>query len=249
MNGQPLQSLDINAARIFAEAVPMIEAVPQWHADKVFPCTLVDKTEVQVATYHAKVAGAHWCARITPTETWTPQQRTELWQNLDRYLVGEFDPVRNLHTHHEQKYIEDLEHLSVQPLPPQEAPAGYDAFAYTTQVVYRLQFPLSKRVFNEVVIVYRSHGGAGPKRAYIVTFPIAPRLFVGGEEANRTHVVATYSSVEEVVYDPATTALRWTMATTASPNGFVPNFVANMGMNPAVAKDVPSFMNWLKQQS
>ena len=103
---------------------------------------------------------------------------------------------------------------------------------------YKFQFPLKKRVFHVLVHIVKAKD---LKEAFVITLALDQSLF-----ENKAHgfVLARYTSIEKIAFDEETNQLVWSMATCSSPGGYIPDIVTKMGLPPAVAKDVPHFLNW-----
>jgi hypothetical protein len=65
---------------------------------------------------------------------------------------------------------------------------------------------------------------------------------------DKSLVVASYTSIERVRVLPSNGEIEWIMATASNAKGVVPQFVQNMAVPGAIAKDVEFFLSWIPSQ-
>lgn len=246
----PLANLSIDPQLVLDEAISIIDQVPKWSQGKTFSYTLKteQKSKLQVSTFSKKLyENIHWSARSTTFgSTFNEDQILNFKRYFEKYLLGSFDLESLLsHTHYEKEYIHSIEDIKVEPVSFQnefKLPEGFEFFAYTTQAIYKLQFPLKRRNFFELVLIYKSSD-----LFYVISLPIEPKLFKQPNYSDSYAILAKYVSIEKVEYG-SDSKIQWTMCTCSSPGGNIPDFLANMSISKVISEDVPSFLDWAAKQ-
>ncbi|CAH2350011.1 hypothetical protein CLIB1423_01S00408 [[Candida] railenensis] len=249
-DSSPLSDLEVDPQLVLKDAISVIDSVPSWSPGSTYSYKLKNKQKsaIDVATFSTKLYGnVHWSARNTNLgKTFSADQLQNFKSYFDKYLIGSFDlESASTHTHYEKEYIHEIESIRVEPVSlgtEYIVPKGFECFAYTIQAIYKLQFPLKRRNFFELVLVYKSD-----TVSYVVSIPIQPKLFKEPNYSDSYAILAKYTSIEKVEYN-SDSSIKWTMCTCSSPGGNIPDFVANLSMNKVISRDVPSFLDWAASQ-
>ncbi|KAH9997319.1 hypothetical protein BJV77DRAFT_80773 [Russula vinacea] len=172
-----------------------------------------------VQTYHSPKAphdGAPWHCRVSEH---APAQVTfdELWSKLG-----------SNHSEHEKEYIEAVKKATLvkKISPTQEIWTMYYEFS---------SFGISPRVFTVLQIV---HYESSSPRTGLTSDPELAKLEEKG-------VKGRYVSVESIKELPSGNT-EWRMATSSSPGGRIPTFVAESSMASSISADVPHFLRWFQ---
>lgn len=249
-----LDSFDIDPVNLIKEAVNLVDLVSSWDAKKTYSFKLDGaefRSPLKVQTFNKNISTSYWSARTTSFngKSFTDSQREDIWQYFSKYLIGEGAS----HTVFEQEYIHELESFKEEEVarnPSREVSDFYSFHSYAIEAIYKLQFPLKKRVFYELVLIYKNNTDENEEaKGYVVSIPIEPKLFNNKSSNLTSYVLARYASVEKVVYNKQKGTLNWTMCTRSSPGGNIPDFIANMSINGVISKDVPSFLNWAAKKN
>lgn len=194
--------------------------------------------DVEVQTYHKKGLNSdRWSARSSNLSELDNASKKKYYLNIRKFIVGSMSDLEQTHTHYEKKYIHELVHFSLKPisLAPNK---NFKSFSYLAKLEYKFPFPLKRRVFYELIHICQSHDES---ESYIISLAVDPKRF---EDDTNNMVHGTYTSIEKICYNDSTSNLEWIMCTCSSPGGFIPNWLTKISMNAAIAKDVPSFLNW-----
>lgn len=241
MNSIPLISVtDLNSEELSNQANSIINSIDKsWKEDKKYSYKLNKlNCDVNVHTYHNdELNNDYWCARVSTLREIDIKNKKEYYSKLEKYIVGSMVNLEKTHTEYEKQYIHELVDYSLKPikLSPNR---DFDTFTYLARLEYKLPFPLKRRVFYELIHVCKSHEKS---LSYIISLAIEPDCFQF--EDSKT-VNARYTSVEMISYDNSTDNLQWKMATCSNPGGSIPGWLCKLSINAAIAKDVPSFLNW-----
>ena len=249
-NSSPLSDLKVDPQSVLKDAVSIVDLVLSWSPGRTYSYKLKnkDKSAIEVATFSTKLyENVHWSARNTNLgKAFSADQLQKFKSYFDKYLIGSSDLKSSLtHTHYEKEYIHEIESVRVESVSLSEeynVPEGFEYFAYTIQAIYKLQFPLKRRNFFELVLIYKSD-----TVSYVVSIPINPQLFKEPNYADSYAILAKYTSIEKVEYNPDS-SIKWTMCTCSSPGGNIPDFIANLSINKVISQDVPSFLDWAASQ-
>lgn len=236
MNSTPLKDISqLDSQKLLKESKHIIESVTQWNKSKHFTYSLKTGKEVGVQTYTSTINDDYWCARDSSLEE-LGDERASVYQDLLKYIVGSPVEEKKTHTKYETKYVEEIYDYKLETV--EMANSANNSITYKGQMFYKFQFPLQKRVFHELLHIVKVDDDS---EAYVITLALDPSLF---KESATSFVPARYTSIEKISYDVSTKRLIWTMATCSSAGGYVPNWMVKLGLPPAVAKDVPHFLNW-----
>lgn len=116
---------------------------------------------------------------------------------------------------------------------------------FLQSLYYEFPPPVSPRVFTELQIMREPFGEAGSREAYIISLPIDLSDEKDLASKEQKGVRARYVSVEYIKGLPDGNT-EWSMATSSSIGGLMPNIIVEMSMASSIAKDVPHFVDWLK---
>ena len=242
MNSTPLKSLDgVTPTQLLENAAQIVTLIKGWTEGGVYKYDVPqskEKVKVHVRTKD-HLNSDFWVARINTFEELTLEARKTLWEHLYKYSIGSTLDLQDSHTVHEQHYIEELYDFNVSPYSLGESPQGFESFAYLVETFYKLQWPLKRRRFSNLVLILKS---IDQKDAYVISIAIDPSL-VPDSSADASLIDAQYTSVERLEYDG--TNLTWIMTTCSDAKGNVPQWLARSSINSVVAKDVPHFLNWV----
>ncbi|KIK59604.1 hypothetical protein GYMLUDRAFT_44567 [Collybiopsis luxurians FD-317 M1] len=109
---------------------------------------------------------------------------------------------------------------------------------------YKFPPPVSPRVFTELQITQLSE--ASPRTGTIVSIPIDLSSPEDAELAKKEEkgVKGRYVSIERIV-ELEDGSTEWRMATSSTPGGSIPSWLAESTMASKISEDVPHFMKWL----
>lgn len=115
------------------------------------------------------------------------------------------------------------------------------------EMVHRLPSPLKDRVFPVLVVSAQT----GESSFIVVQIPISAsdlqQLPTSVHCKNRGMVVGVYTSVE-YVYRQDNGFTEWIMATSSDAGGNIPLWLQEKAIPSAIAKDVPLFLQWVKDR-
>lgn len=239
MNSDPISEVEFDSPSLIHEAKLIIDSVAdgKWQQGKIFK-TLVDIGDgdgghsVDVSTYTTTLNNKSWFSR---SATLNKEVLEKKRKGFEQCLIGSFDLDKN-HSYHEKQYIHELYDYEVKPV--EVAKSGDNGFSYLLKAYYRFPFPIKRRVFYELVHIVKSDD-----YDMIVSVAIQPQ-FYGDNLGGNGFVVGNYNSVEIIYHGEE---LKWTMCTTSDPRGLIPNWLTKMSTPNAIAKDVPSFLNYLNR--
>ncbi|TFK55064.1 hypothetical protein OE88DRAFT_1732340 [Heliocybe sulcata] len=114
-----------------------------------------------------------------------------------------------------------------------------------TQAIWSMYYnfppPISPRVFTVVQIVHLNT--ASPRTGLVISLPID----LGGDpellQLQEKGVMGRYVSVERIL-ELDDGKVEWRMATSSTPGGRIPQFVAEKSMAGKISEDVPHFLHW-----
>lgn len=239
MNSSPRISLAGEmGAGLIDGAERVMRAVGAWKKGRVYSFAVPQcREKIATATYSDQFEGDYWVARQTEFRELDPSTRRAVFDLLMRYSAGKAD-LDHCHTQYEKEYIEELVQIHLTEHPLAGAPAHYSCFSYLAQLEYKLQWPLLRRRFCNLILVAWHESG---NSAYVISLAVSPEV-AGARPGN--FVEAQYSAVEHIEFDPESGSLKWTMATCSDAKGHVPAWLARMSMNGVVAQDVAHFLRW-----
>ena len=122
----------------------------------------------------------------------------------------------------------------------------HKAKMYIVEMKHKLPFPLSERVFPELLVIAEREAG---KEFVIVSIPLndmkqSPFAQYSKEKGV---VLGRYSSVERIRLGPDGGKIEWIMATASSAEGNIPQWATNAGLYRLVADDVKYFMEYIEK--
>jgi len=101
--------------------------------------------------------------------------------------------------------------------------------------------PMSPRVFTVLVTIFED---ANPRTGWVVSMPVD----VSGDKELAAKdfpgVRGRYVSIERV--RQAEDKVDWLMATSSTPGGNLPSWIAEMSIDGQISHDVPKYVEWLK---
>lgn len=245
MNCTPLESLsDLTSSKLLAEASQIADLIPSWKTGGVFEYA-VPQADKKVAVHVSNKQNLNndfWVARLNSFDELSPLARDKLWHQLWDYSIASTLDLADCHTAHEMNYIEEIYDYNASPYELADPPEGYLCFSYLVECFYKLQWPLKKRRFCNLIHILKSDD---QKTAYVVGLAVAP-LLVPGAKDDAGIIDGQYTSVERLEYDGD--KLSWVMTTCSDAKGNVPQWLARSSINSVVAKDVPHFLNWVAKK-
>ncbi|EPE29280.1 hypothetical protein GLAREA_00440 [Glarea lozoyensis ATCC 20868] len=107
--------------------------------------------------------------------------------------------------------------------------------------------PLKNRTFPVVQVTAML---AGAKEFLVISIPLTDfdKSPYSKFAKDKSLVIASYTSIERVRVLPDSGDIEWIMATASNAKGVLPQFVQNMAVPGAIAKDVEFFMSWIPTQ-
>lgn len=107
--------------------------------------------------------------------------------------------------------------------------------------------PLKNRTFPVIQV---SASLAGFEEFIVVSIPIHDfdKSPYAQDSKDKSLVVAAYVSVERVRVLPSNGDMEWVMATSSDAKGVLPQWMQNLAVPGAIAKDVELFMSWIPSQ-
>ncbi|CZT49643.1 uncharacterized protein RSE6_10521 [Rhynchosporium secalis] len=107
--------------------------------------------------------------------------------------------------------------------------------------------PLSNRVFTVVQIIAAL---SGTSEFLVISIPITDfgKSPYADFAKDKSLVAGAYASVERIRILPSNGEIEWIMATASDAGGLIPQWVQNLAVPAAVAKDVDFFMSWIPSQ-
>ena len=107
--------------------------------------------------------------------------------------------------------------------------------------------PLKNRTFPVVQIAAEL---AGPEEFLVVSIPLIDfeKSPYAEYARDKSLVVAAYAAIERVRVLPSNGDVEWIMATASDAGGVLPQWMQNLAVPGAVAKDVGMFMSWIPSQ-
>lgn len=240
-NTTPLEDLSgLDSATIVNEAKYILELIDQnWKHGKKYKFETASGLGITVPTYHnSKLNDDTWYARVYDFREFGDPLQDHYHELLFKYVIGSVEDLHAVHTEYEKDYIHQLSHYEVTPFKMQgETPGTH--ISYLAQIYYKFSFPVKNRVFYELVHVFKP----SEYEAYVISLAVHPKNYERpGFDAD--YVTGRYTSIERVTYEPTTKKLNWTMATCLSAGGNIPGWLGKMKIAEAIAKDVPSFIDW-----
>lgn len=241
MNRAPLGSIAaLGLAPLLAEAQTIVESIEKsWRKARNYTYTLDSGRLVAVQLYSTEnLNGDFWISRVNDFSEFSASEKADIHKDFLRYVVGSMGSLKDTHTEFEKQYVHEVHDYTLQPVELKND--DYETHSYLAKVYYQFPFPLSKRVFYEVVHIVKARDDSW---GYVISLPVAPGV-TKVTASDRQLTTGTYVSLERFVYDKEKGSLKWSMCTSSSPGGMVPDWLTKRSVGGAVAKDVPNFLNW-----
>ncbi|KAI1794613.1 hypothetical protein LXA43DRAFT_114317 [Ganoderma leucocontextum] len=179
-----------------------------------------------VKTFHRKKGpkdGAAWYARVSEHDK-EDATFEEFWSKL-----GE-NKAEN-----EMQYVPEIDKVQlIKQISPNQS---------VWTLFYRFPPPVSPRVFTVVQTTWLSE--TSPRTGIIVSTPVDVSDDADAEKLEEKGVKGRYSSVERI-QELDNGKVEWRMATSSTPGGSIPQFVADSSMASTISNDVKHFIAWLK---
>jgi hypothetical protein len=168
-----------------------------------------------------------------------------IFNKLTDYYIGSFDKI-NSHTHWESKFIPAIYYHEIVPIS-----ASTSHFSYLAMVCYEFPFPLTNRVFYELIHIHKLDDSV-----LLIQVPVHPDLYSKQKkkypDSSKTSSIPTqslvhgkYTSIEKISLDKSSNVVNWTMMTIPAPGGNIPHFLTKMSISKEIAKDVPHFLEFI----
>ncbi|KAI0929154.1 hypothetical protein AcV5_006495 [Taiwanofungus camphoratus] len=165
--------------------------------------------------------GAPWHCRVSEH---TAEDATfdEFWSKLG------VDKAEN-----EKQYISDIKKVTlVKQISPRQS---------VWTLYYTFPPPVSPRVFTVVQTTYLSE--TSPKIGLIVSMPVDLAGSADLAKLEEKGVKGRYVSVERLK-ELENGKVEWQMATSSTPGGKIPSFIAESTMDSTISQDVTHFLHW-----
>jgi len=112
---------------------------------------------------------------------------------------------------------------------------------------YKLTPPVSNRVFTVLQTVHLEGGENGtPREGWIISIPVDVSEDPEMKAKEEKSVKGRYCSVE-LIKESKDGLVEWSMATSSTPGGMIPQYFTEKSIPSQIYKDVPHFVHWLKQ--
>ncbi|EPS93319.1 hypothetical protein FOMPIDRAFT_1136399 [Fomitopsis schrenkii] len=201
---------------ILALSEALLESTKSWKQGKTF-----NKVVKTSSRPKGPQDGAPWHSRVSEH---APEDATfdEFWSKL-----GE-DKANN-----EMQYVPEIKKVTL-----------VDEISQTQSIwtlYYTFPPPVSPRVFT--VLQTKHLVGESPKKGIIVSIPVDLSEDAELAKLEEKGVKGRYVSVE-LLQELDNGKVEWRMATSSTPGGNIPSFVAESTMASTIAKDVTHFLHW-----
>ncbi|KAJ3995456.1 hypothetical protein F5050DRAFT_1808672 [Lentinula boryana] len=215
----PLKPSEIPSEEvIFQAADSLIESCASWKQGKTY---------YKVVKTHSRAKGpgdgAPWHCRISVHK---PDEATfdQMWEKL-----GKDKPTN------EMQFIPDIHKVTK----VKEISSNQSIWS----LYYKFPPPVSPRVFTELQITRLSES---PRTGIVISIPIDLSSPEDTELAKMEEkgVKGRYVSIERIV-ELEDGSTEWRMATSSTPGGSIPSWLAESTMASKISEDVPHFMKWL----
>jgi len=210
------------SADVVAAAKAIFPDTVQWKAGKKYVDDLVQ-------TYSAKINGATWFAR---TSFHGPEDGSfdEFWNGLG------VD-----HATHEAEYVPDIDKAT---LLKEIEPSTSEVWS----LHYQFGALVSPRTFTVLLVTaLEKVEGTERRQGYVISVPFTTAGDAELAAKEEPGVKGRYAAVERLT-ELGDGTLEWRMATTSSPGGLIPDFLATPAIPKAIAQDVKHFLKWLKKK-
>lgn len=245
MNTAPLKGFsELDPDQLLEKSERIISSVNvNWTQDRTFKYKLNKEKQdsIHVDTFHKALYNEHWSARLSSLNNLSADEKRRYFDGLMKYLVGSIGDISKSHTQYEKNYIHELVDYDIMPAEfPQKSSIMSDSGGYLVELHYHFPFPLRKRVFYEMIYLCKNKA---QDKAYIISLPVDPICFP--EKGAIGNELGRYTSIEKISFDESKNELTWLMCTCSSAGGLIPQWLTNFSLNHAIAKDVPSILNWI----
>lgn len=246
MNSQLVKSVEHLTSRgLVDEAAKIAQLVLASKSTETFQFKVPQApTKVVVHIHNQKFNNDDWAGRVNTFDELTDEAREELFAKLTKYSIGSLDDFSQCHTEYERSYIEELVDFRLHETALADPHPDFDVGSYYVETYYKLQWPLKMRKFTNLLHIAKSKDGHS---AYVIGVAVHPSV-IPNSKGDDQYVLARYTSVELVQWDPDTKKLKWVMTTCSNAEGNVPQWLAKRSINGVIAKDVPHFLNWVAKQ-
>ncbi|KAJ4487734.1 hypothetical protein J3R30DRAFT_3787308 [Lentinula aciculospora] len=216
----PLKPSDIPSEdEIFNAADSIIESCTTWKPGKTYHKVVKTYTRAK-----GPDDGAPWHCRISVHK---PDEATfdQMWAKLGK------DKATN-----ELQFIPDIHKVTK----VKEISSNQSIWT----LFYKFPPPVSPRVFTELQVTRLSE--ASPRTGIVISIPIDLSSPEDVELARMEEkgVKGRYASIERIV-ELEDGSTEWRMATSSTPGGSIPSWLAESTMASKISEDVPHFMKWL----
>lgn len=237
MNLTPIVDItSLDSQKLLAEAKQIADSIGSWKRKAQHTYTLKNKKLITVPVYATELNNNEWFARVSDFHEFDSGLKQRFYDFFVKYILGSTTDLTKTHSEYELKYIHEVYDYKVEPYEL----AGTDpatSFTYLLRSYYKFPSPLKKRIFYELVHIYKSPDS---NEGYVITLALDPKNFL--DPHSNDLVVAKYTSIERFSF--IDDKLNWLMCTCSTPGGWIPNWMVNLSITGAIAKDVPSFLDW-----
>ncbi|TBU65556.1 hypothetical protein BD310DRAFT_836448 [Dichomitus squalens] len=167
--------------------------------------------------------GAAWHARVSEHDK-DEVTFEEFWDKLGK------DKANN-----EMQYIPEIEKVQL------IKQISQNQSVWT--LFYKFPPPVSPRVFTVVQTIWFSE--TSPRTGIVVSVPVDVSGDPEAEKLEEKGVKGRYASVERIL-ELDNGKVEWRMATSSTPGGNIPVFIAESSIPGSIANDVKHFLGWLK---
>lgn len=205
----------MDRTKLLNESKSILDSVTSWKPHKEY-----HHSAIPTILYTTNKNSEFWCCRksIIPNE---------YQEGLLECIIGQ--PTKgSTHSDHEARYIKEISSITVDDIQEYE-----DGWSYKLVADYDFGGLLSKRRFYELQQVYKFENCA-----YILSIPI------DGPSRN-DYIIGKYHSIERLSWGNQDGGVEWMMATTSDPGGYIPKWITKLSVPGAIAKDVPSVLNYI----
>ncbi|EIN07161.1 hypothetical protein PUNSTDRAFT_104692 [Punctularia strigosozonata HHB-11173 SS5] len=218
LNITPLKLSEIpDEATILEKGKAILDSTGSWKPGKSF----YHGTVKTISRPKEAGDGAPWHGRISE-HTREDATFDEFWSKLG------VDKAEN-----EKNYIADIKKVAkVKEISP-------NMIVWT--LYYTFPPPVSPRVFTVVQITHLE--STSPRSGWIISLPVDLSSEPELAKLEEKGVKGRYVSVERILELPDG-KVEWRMATSSTPGGSIPTFVAERSMPGKISDDVPHFLKW-----
>ncbi|KAF8519474.1 hypothetical protein BU17DRAFT_65883 [Hysterangium stoloniferum] len=113
---------------------------------------------------------------------------------------------------------------------------------------YKFPPPISPRVFTVLQVTHLTGGENGiPREGCIISVPVDLSEDAELKAKEEKGARGRYTSVEQLKEDDSG-VVKWTMATSSTPGGNIPRFIAEISIPGQIYKDVMHFLEWMRKK-